>query len=384
MAYRRLGWYGANYGAFGTDQADPLAAAILGALSTGTQMFGMVRGMRQENADRKSDAARALAEAERRQMLDQRDEDRYNLERQEAVIAESRADRREKEREKATTQRENAKYLRDRGISAVPTGFGGTTYAKVAQTDDELAAAVTERQALDLLRQQAKALGIPNAESMTRGELTVLAGEAAATRKSDAEFKDFQRRENYQEGLVRGRGTAGAGGAGASRAGVVPGDNKDEMPLRKEFNAEIQRHTQIAPALAKIEESAKLGTGQGDMGIIYGFMRMQDPGSTVREGEYATAQNSAGVPDQVRQIYNKALTGEKLVPDVRRSFVDAARKLAQTERDAARQTITRYAGLSVRYGIPADAIVYDPYDAVLGPYQTGKRRPLDQVVGGTR
>ena len=178
---------------------------------------------------------------------------------------------------------------------------------------------------------------------------------------------------------------------------MPPADNKDEMPLRKEFNQEMTRHTQIAPALAKIKESAKLGTGQGDIGIIYGFMRLQDPGSTVREGEYATAQNSAGVEDKVRQAYNNALSGQKLAPDVRANFVAAADRLGQTEREQARKVIERYAGLATRYGMSADAIVYDPYDAVYGMYQGagkqgvgkdgrpfGQRRPLSQIVGSVR
>ena len=169
----------------------------------------------------------------------------------------------------------------------------------------------------------------------------------------------------------------GGGGGQSASGGMPPADNKDEMPLRKEFNKEMTRHTQIAPALAKIKESAKLGTGQGDIGIIYGFMRLQDPGSTVREGEYATAQNSAGIPDQVRQLYNKALSGEKLAPEVRDRFVTAANRLGQQEREQAQQMIQRYAGLAVRYGMPANAVVYDPYKSVLGPYQTKARRPSE-------
>ena len=391
---RRLGGYGQSYGGGYGAEADPLAAAILGALGMGLQTFDMVRGIRQERADRRAEAAREQAEAERRTMLDERDNARYQEQRSDAILAEARADRRDREREKRTTDRENANYLRNRGISVIPNGMGGTTYTKVAQTDDELAAAVADRQTVDRLRQQAKALGIPDAAQMTRGELEILTSAALAQRKSDAEFSDFKRRTNYTASVADARAAKDTGGANGAR--VAP-ENKEEMPLRKEFNQEMTRHMQIAPALAKIKESAKLGTGQGDIGIIYGFMRLQDPGSTVREGEYATAQNSAGIPDQVRQLYNKALSGEKLVPEVRDRFVTAANRLGQQEREQARKVIERYAGLATRYGMSADAIVYDPYDAVYGMYQGagkqgvgpdgrpfGQRRPLSQVVGGVR
>ena len=209
MAYRNSRGYGQSYGAFGSDQVDPLAAAIMGALGAGTQMFETVRGVRMENADRKAAAARQAA-------LDKQNEDRYQQGRQDQIDAENRAVARETDRESRATTRENAKYLRDRGISVVPRmgpngTVAGTGYAKVAPTDDELATAVAERQRVEVLRQQAKALGIPNAEQMTRGELEVLTGEAANRRKSDAEFKDFQQREAYSDALARGRAAFQAG-----------------------------------------------------------------------------------------------------------------------------------------------------------------------------
>ena len=37
-----------------------------------------------------------------------------------------------------------------------------------------------------------------------------------------------------------------------------------------------------------------------DMSLVFGFMKMLDPSSVVRETEYATAKNATGVPDQVR------------------------------------------------------------------------------------
>jgi len=34
-------------------------------------------------------------------------------------------------------------------------------------------------------------------------------------------------------------------------------------------------------------------------------MKILDPGSVVREGEFATAQNSAGIPERIRAKYNR-------------------------------------------------------------------------------
>ena len=34
----------------------------------------------------------------------------------------------------------------------------------------------------------------------------------------------------------------------------------------------------------------------GDMALIFSYMKMLDPNSTVREGEYATAQDAGSIP----------------------------------------------------------------------------------------
>lgn len=44
-------------------------------------------------------------------------------------------------------------------------------------------------------------------------------------------------------------------------------------------------------------------------------MKMQDPKSTVREGEQAMAQNASGVDERVRNLYNSLLRGGKLSPE---------------------------------------------------------------------
>ena len=56
-------------------------------------------------------------------------------------------------------------------------------------------------------------------------------------------------------------------------------------------------------------------------------MKMLDPGSVVREGEFANAQNSAGVPDRIRSRYNNVLSGERLAENTRQDFIQTAQGL---------------------------------------------------------
>ncbi|WP_204128690.1 hypothetical protein, partial [Pseudomonas ogarae] len=74
----------------------------------------------------------------------------------------------------------------------------------------------------------------------------------------------------------------------------------------------------------QIAQAAKTPSAQNDLALIFSYMRMLDPASVVREGEFATAQNAAGVPDQIRNAYNKAVNGERLNPEQRTGFVSSA------------------------------------------------------------
>ncbi len=85
----------------------------------------------------------------------------------------------------------------------------------------------------------------------------------------------------------------------------------------------------IDAALGKV--MAADSSPAGDMSLIYGFMKIQDPGSTVREGEFATAQNAGSIPERIRASYNKALNGERLTPNQRNDFKKSAADLAKAQ-----------------------------------------------------
>ena len=55
-----------------------------------------------------------------------------------------------------------------------------------------------------------------------------------------------------------------------------------------------------------------------DVSMIFNYMKMLDPGSTVREGEYATAKNTAGISQGVRNTLNAAL-GQGFLSDSQRA-----------------------------------------------------------------
>ena len=66
------------------------------------------------------------------------------------------------------------------------------------------------------------------------------------------------------------------------------------------------------------------------MSMIFTYMKILDPTSVVREGEQATAKEAGAVPDIVLNLYNKAVTGQKLTTKQRADFVQTGTQLYNT------------------------------------------------------
>lgn len=89
---------------------------------------------------------------------------------------------------------------------------------------------------------------------------------------------------------------------------------------------------------------------------------MLDPGSVVREGEFATAQNAAGIPDIVRNMYNRALEGTRLNPTQRDMFIGQAKALYDTASTTYNARARQYEDLAKRYKYDPTRVLPD-----LGP-----------------
>ena len=135
--------------------------------------------------------------------------------------------------------------------------------------------------------------------------------------------------------------------------------NPAESQLRSSFLNQATPHIQISQAYRKIETAPD--TAAGDMSKIFGFMKILDPSSTVREGEYASAENARGVPDTVRAQYNKVMSGQRLSPNQRTQFNQAAGDLVKSQQEQFEGQKKYYQDISKNYRIDPANIIYDPY-----------------------
>jgi len=107
-----------------------------------------------------------------------------------------------------------------------------------------------------------------------------------------------------------------------------------ETQLRKEFNwrQEIKDFVKLRSSFSKIKTGAENPSAAWDIALVFNFMKMLDPGSTVREWEFATAQNAAWVPERIRNELNKLQKWERLWDAQRKDFLETSRKIFDTEK----------------------------------------------------
>ena len=88
--------------------------------------------------------------------------------------------------------------------------------------------------------------------------------------------------------------------------------------------------------------------GAGDVTLVFEFMKMLDPNSTVREGEYATAKNTGGLPDDVINTYNALLSGQFLNNKQRTEFLNIAEGIFESQLTQYNTEYNTYAAIAER------------------------------------
>jgi hypothetical protein len=176
-----------------------------------------------------------------------------------------------------------------------------------------------------------------------------------------------QQIEQAKAAAANSRAAAAKSGAEAKRAeaeanqimsGIVPAEKRPELEgkMRKEYNDQTKPYQEVKSAYGRVLSSED--TAVGDLSLIFGYMKMLDPGSVVREGEFATAQNAAGVPERIMNIYNKVATGQRLSPSQRDSFKGQAKGLYSSALEGEKTVRTGLERISKGYGLNTNNIFY--------------------------
>lgn len=136
---------------------------------------------------------------------------------------------------------------------------------------------------------------------------------------------------------------------------------KKERDLKKDFDS-LSKDFRLANAgYEKVKQAATATdpTGVDDLALIFAYMKTIDPTSVVREGEFSNAENSGGVGNRVRNLYNSVLFGNRLTDAQRDNFLKSAKGQLKSQYDSFKTIYDQYEGLANQYSLNADNVVTD-------------------------
>ena len=153
----------------------------------------------------------------------------------------------------------------------------------------------------------------------------------------------------------------GKGGTVTMPDGTVieSGNFNETQKLRQEYFGQSKPFIDVRDSYSRLQAVAADPSAAGDISIIFSYMKMLDPGSVVREGEQATARNAAGIPDRIRNLYNKTLTGESLDPNQRQDFLNQGQRLYNKALEQQQKSSSFYKDIAQRSGLNPDLAVPD-------------------------
>lgn len=229
-----------------------------------------------------------------------------------------------------------------------------------------------------LQQAESQALGLKGALDQFNSDRTYNAGRTDADRNYNLNVDQFGETKNHNRtlerqgaqriglegqrlGLERQRVDIARAEADNKVSGVVtPAQaRKTETDLRKEFNGlpEVKSYRTVAQSAQQVKAlAAQPASPQNDIALIYSVMKAYDPTSVVRETEFATAQNAASVPDQIRNSWNKALKGQRLNPRQRQEMAAAVSSVAASAGQRYNQIEAEYRSYASDYGANPDRV----------------------------
>lgn len=187
-----------------------------------------------------------------------------------------------------------------------------------------------------------------------------------------ARDRGFELDKKYKEGMLEAKKKDSEAKAIESKNKAKKEGQKLAMDLRKERNSlPTTKDTQaLSAAFNKVQNSASEPSAAGDLALIFNFMKMLDPQSVVREGEFKSAQQARAwmtktekdgkaIPGFVKQGIQKLESGQILLPEQRTDFISRAKGIYRAQKDIQDRVDSQYKGIAQKYQIPEDEIIVD-------------------------
>ena len=162
-------------------------------------------------------------------------------------------------------------------------------------------------------------------------------------------------RYDIKVGEIASKGRGARAGAGAIGF-------KDEQGLRKEFLDITKPFRTVRDSFARVQASSKEPSAAGDLALIFNYMKMLDPGSVVRESEFAQAAATGAWGERFKAAGLRMLEGERLSPVMRKDFVSRAGSLMKRQKAQFGRNREEYTRLAKEYEIPPSRVIVELED----------------------
>jgi len=204
---------------------------------------------------------------------------------------------------------------------------------------------------------------------------------AAEKRAAATESRDIRGAEIREEDLASKR---------RQEARDIESKKFDQIgKLRTEFlgDPQIRKFQEVKDSVNQIIGLSSEQTPMAGIASVFTFMKILDPGSTVREGEAASAQNAAGVPERIRNYYNQLVSGNGLSVSQRKEMADVARVVYNQRLSGYNNKANIYRGLLIEQGADPDlqgVTLAEPFEISAPAEGQPKGVPVLQVAEGDR
>ena len=148
----------------------------------------------------------------------------------------------------------------------------------------------------------------------------------------------------------------------------------NESSLRKEVRGSkiIKDFDDVRTAFGKVKSAAENPSAAGDLALVFNYMKILDPGSVVREGEFKSAADATSwlqksedsdisIPKPVAQAIRKFKDGTLLNANQREDFFKTARNIAAVQFKPAKELIGEYKSIAKMENLRVENVIPQNY-----------------------
>ena len=128
---------------------------------------------------------------------------------------------------------------------------------------------------------------------------------------------------------------------------------------RKEFTKASGVFVSVRDSFNRVVASVQDPSAAGDLSLIFNYMKILDPGSVVRESEFAQAAAAGSWGQRLQAAADRFIAGKRLSDDMRADFAERAELLMQVQLGTHLQLEAQFRDLAQRAGINPDDVVID-------------------------